>query len=167
MRATNSGRIGYCWYRTLFSLTLPHMRLSALTLGFSVALAAPLAAQHAAPALVATPSPLVTDASSAIPTATSVVAANTDASTTPVVDSPNAGPTADAARAGIAPRETKSLAVNKAATDRHVGAGQNVALMVVGGAALITGLIIGGDGGTLVAIGGAVVGLYGLYNFVK
>jgi hypothetical protein len=77
-----------------------------------------------------------------------------------------AGPTADAARAGIAPRTSAERTMNMAA-DKHIGAGQNVALMVVGGAALITGLIIGGDGGALVAIGGAAVGLVGLYNYIK
>jgi hypothetical protein len=51
--------------------------------------------------------------------------------------------------------------------ERNVGAGRNVALMVVGGAALITGLIIGDDAGALLAVGGAVVGLYGLYQFVR
>ncbi|HEY7878205.1 MAG TPA: hypothetical protein VIC55_08260 [Gemmatimonadaceae bacterium] len=36
-------------------------------------------------------------------------------------------------------------------------------LMILGGAALITGAIIGGTSGTIVMIGGAAVGLYGLY----
>jgi len=48
-----------------------------------------------------------------------------------------------------------------------MGAGTNVALMVVGGAALIIGAVIGGDGGLLLAIGGAIVGLYGLYHFIQ
>ena len=42
-----------------------------------------------------------------------------------------------------------------------------VALMVVGGAALLAGLIIGGGAGTAIAVGGAVVGLYGLYEFLQ
>ena len=45
--------------------------------------------------------------------------------------------------------------------------GQPVALMVVGGAALLTGLIIGGDAGTVIAVGGALVGLYGLYEYLQ
>jgi len=79
---------------------------------------------------------------------------------------PTAGPTTDAARAGVAPHASKELALS-AKADPHMGAGQNIALMVVGGAALITGLVIGGDGGTIIAIGGAAVGLYGLYNYIK
>ena len=42
----------------------------------------------------------------------------------------------------------------------------SVALMVVGGAALIVGAVIGDDAGTLVMLGGAAVGLYGLYLFL-
>ena len=48
-----------------------------------------------------------------------------------------------------------------------MGAGTNVALMVVGGAALIIGAVIGGDAGLLIAIGGAIIGLYGLYHFIQ
>ena len=162
------------------------MRIAALVFGLS-AISAPLVAQQALPASPATPlvpvaasqlngdvSPSNTTAATSAFVPTSVPASVTapanasDASTTSttVIAPASTGPTAGAARAGVAPRESKELTVNKA-QDRHVGAGQNVALMVVGGAALITGLIVGGDGGTLLAVGGAVVGLFGLYGFVK
>jgi len=39
--------------------------------------------------------------------------------------------------------------------------------MVVGGAAVLTGVIIGDDVGTVIAVGGALVGLYGLYEYLK
>jgi hypothetical protein len=39
--------------------------------------------------------------------------------------------------------------------------------MVVGGAALIIGAVIGGTAGVLIAVAGAAVGLYGLYYFVQ
>jgi hypothetical protein len=45
--------------------------------------------------------------------------------------------------------------------------GQGMALMVVGGAAMIGGLLIGGSGGDAVAIGGLAVGLIGLYQYVR
>ncbi len=45
--------------------------------------------------------------------------------------------------------------------------GQSKAMMIVGGAGLIAGLIIGGDAGTVVAVAGAAVGLFGLYNYLK
>ena len=51
--------------------------------------------------------------------------------------------------------------------ERHVGAGKNAALMVVGAAGIITGAIVGGGTGAAIAVGGAALGLYGLYNFVK
>jgi hypothetical protein len=44
---------------------------------------------------------------------------------------------------------------------------QNRAMMYVGGAALLTGLIIGGSPGALISVGGAVVGLWGLYQFLQ
>ena len=40
-------------------------------------------------------------------------------------------------------------------------------LMIVGGAAFIAGLIIGDDAGTAIAVGGAVIGLYGLYLWAQ
>lgn len=47
------------------------------------------------------------------------------------------------------------------------GVGQAGALMIVGGAAFLVGAIIGGDPGTIVMIGGAAVGLYGLYKYLQ
>lgn len=41
-----------------------------------------------------------------------------------------------------------------------------LALMAVGGAALVIGAVIGNDAGTIVMLGGAAVGLYGLYLFL-
>ena len=40
-------------------------------------------------------------------------------------------------------------------------------LMIVGGAAFLAGLIIGDDAGTAIAIGGALIGLYGLYLWAQ
>ncbi len=44
---------------------------------------------------------------------------------------------------------------------------QSRAMMIVGGAALIVGAIIGGTPGTIVMVGGGVVGLIGLYNYLE
>ena len=52
-----------------------------------------------------------------------------------------------------------------AASGLHQGEG--VALMAVGGAGLIGGLLIGGGAGTAVALGGLAVGLVGLYEYVR
>ncbi len=78
----------------------------------------------------------------------------------------SAGPTIAANTAGIrAPTATRAL--NARAADSHMGAGQNVALMVVGGAAIIIGAIIGETAGLLIAVAGAVIGLYGLFHFIQ
>ena len=65
------------------------------------------------------------------------------------------------------PAESTTAAPAIALQERNVGMGQNVALMLVGAAGLVTGLLIGDDGGTLVAVGGAVIGLYGLYRYLR
>lgn len=77
----------------------------------------------------------------------------------------SAGPTVAASVVGIRRAETAKKVAP--AADAHMGAGRNVALMVVGGAALIIGAVIGGTAGVLIAVAGAAVGLYGLYNFVQ
>ena len=88
-------------------------------------------------------------------------------SATPVAQSDHTvGPTISANVAGVrAPTVARSL--NARAADAHMGAGTNVALMVVGGAALIVGAVIGGTAGVLIAIAGAAIGLYGLYYFIQ
>ena len=80
----------------------------------------------------------------------------------PVVE-PTTGPTL--ASASVAVRHAEAPVTTAPA--RRAGYGQPVALMVVGGAALLTGLIIGNDAGTAIAVGGAVVGLIGLYQYLQ
>ena len=76
------------------------------------------------------------------------------------------GPTAEGARVAVTQPTSHELKISSAA-QRRAGLGQPVALMVVGGAALLTGLIIGDDAGTVIAVGGALVGLYGLYEYLQ
>lgn len=57
-----------------------------------------------------------------------------------------------------APLETNAM--------RRPTRGSGVGLMILGGAALITGAIIGDTPGTIIMVGGAVVGLYGLYVYL-
>lgn len=49
----------------------------------------------------------------------------------------------------------------------RINKGPNIAMMAVGGAALVVGLIIGGDGGLIIATTGGVVGLVGLYRYLR
>lgn len=58
------------------------------------------------------------------------------------------------------------LVVNSAAA-AGLHQGEGVALMAVGGAALVAGLLIGDSAGTAVALGGVAVGLIGLYQYVR
>lgn len=74
-----------------------------------------------------------------------------------------AGPTLASATVGI----KANTANDVREMDHHGGLGTGGALMIVGGAALIIGLIIGGSAGLVVAIAGAAVGLYGLFVFLQ
>ena len=106
----------------------------------SIAIASPAGAQNVL-ALAPTPAPVVSPSA---------------ATPAPV------GPTLDAAAVGV--RHAPAAATAPA---RRGGYGQPIALMVVGGAAVIVGLIIGGGAGTAIAIGGAVAGLIGLYQYLQ
>lgn len=69
-------------------------------------------------------------------------------------------------RSAVHTQETaRALRPNAMATNANLG--QARAMMIVGGAALITGAIIGGDPGTVIMVGGAVIGLYGLYQYLQ
>ena len=143
------------------SLSLRTALAAGLVLG---AVAAPAGAQQSLasrtpPVDVAASSPLlVTPEKAAIPTTAETSAP--EATTAPV------GPTMDAASVAVRQPVTKEARAPYAAP-RRAGYGQPVALMVVGGAALLSGLIIGGGAGTAIAVGGAVIGLYGLYEFLQ
>jgi hypothetical protein len=70
-------------------------------------------------------------------------------------------PTLAATHLSFSAEDHAPLTVNAAATRMDRREGRICAL--VGGAAVITGILIGGDAGTVIAIGGAGLGLYGLY----
>lgn len=86
--------------------------------------------------------------------------------TAPAFQPSGAGPRMDAVRVGVEPAEVNAEAASSAAMAQP-RMGQSMALMIVGGAALVTGLVIGGDAGTILALGGAVVGLIGLYHYLR
>lgn len=83
----------------------------------------------------------------------------------PAVTSPapavSYAPTLAATRLGFSADEQAPLAVNASAA--RMGRREGRALALVGGAAVIAGILIGDDAGTVIAIGGAGIGLYGLY----
>lgn len=133
--------------------------LGALSLAL---VAAPASAQAPAAAeqpLVTLPAPIVTETA---PAATGIVR---------VTDTRDASADAvsmDGLRAGVrAPvvRDDAKIASTIVAKQARFTHAQ--VLMIVGGAALLTGAIIGDDAGTIVMIGGAAVGLWGLYLFLQ
>jgi hypothetical protein len=134
-------------------------------------LVAPLAAALlAAPAARAQqPSTGAAVSSAVADSATAVPSANTTESAAPTatVTSPAAGPTRDAAVAGVHRASTASTTNTEAAAPRSRGFGQAQAMIIVGGVAVLAGLIIGGGAGYAIAVGGAVVGLFGLYQYLQ
>jgi hypothetical protein len=66
--------------------------------------------------------------------------------------------TAGLARTSVA----APFAMRSAAEGSH-----NPAMMIVGGAALIVGAVVGGKAGTIVMIGGGILGLVGLWNYMQ
>jgi hypothetical protein len=80
-----------------------------------------------------------------------------------------AGPTIDRAAVGARSnaRQPATLDEAEAAMQQRLGLGRARALMIVGFGAVIVGLLIGDDVGTLIAVAGAAVGLYGLYHYLR
>jgi hypothetical protein len=87
-----------------------------------------------------------------------------------------AGPTLASATAGVrASGERPVVVVRSMASEDAVpnavpprgGARNATTLMIVGGAAFIAGAIIGDAPGTIIMVGGAGVGLYGLYLYLQ
>ena len=74
------------------------------------------------------------------------------------------------------PREGAPRALKRPASEQSLKApvvmaahrtDQSTAMMIVGGAAFIAGALIDGDAGTIIMVGGAAVGLYGLYLYLQ
>lgn len=68
-------------------------------------------------------------------------------------------------RPSDAVRRKASAAAPLPATGQNLGEAK--AEMAVGAAAIILGAIIDGDAGAVLMFGGAIVGLYGLWNYLK
>lgn len=75
------------------------------------------------------------------------------------------GPTRDALSVGVRP--SMSVTTAPAPSRGGSGIGQPEAMMIVGGAAILVGAVIGGDAGDIFMVGGAVVGLVGLYKYLQ
>ncbi len=81
------------------------------------------------------------------------------------VEKPQVGPTVAALTVGV--RNVVPTTTTQPQQRGGAGLGQSEALMIVGGAALLVGAVVGGDAGDIFMIGGAIVGLYGLYKYLQ
>ena len=118
---------------------------------------------------VSTPTPTPTATSAATPVSTiDFRTLRTDAASSVATASAKVALAAsvNGLRSGAHAHEANSPLVITAAA-QHASLGQSQALMIVGAAALITGAIIGDDPGTVIMVGGAIVGLYGLYQYLQ
>lgn len=80
------------------------------------------------------------------------------------------GPTMSAAAVALrAPADAPALEERQARADDAANARmtQSQTLMFVGGAMFLAGAIIGGDAGTIIMVGGAGIGLWGLYQYLQ
>lgn len=117
------------------------LRVTCLS-GVALLLAAPVRAQEITAAAVSAPS---AQSSAVVPAST--------------------GPSLDAASVGVKRASSDAPVAAEAAAGPNAGRG--TALMIVGGAAVITGIVIGNGAGYAISVAGAVVGLYGLYLYLQ
>jgi hypothetical protein len=119
---------------------------------------APLRAQNVA-------SPVTSDS---VPAVTDSVRRTPDISESPTASEQiSLGASMTGLRAGVHDRETRRPDHPNIVAPQHANLGQARAMMVVGVAALIAGAIIGDTPGTIVMVGGAVIGLIGLYDYLQ
>jgi hypothetical protein len=121
----------------------------------------PLVQDASAPAAV-DQTPLVQDVSAPATVDQTPIVQDVSAPATADISAPS-GPSMEAST--LSPRFSRAASVT-ANTMRRPTHSAGVGLMIFGGAALITGLVIGGGAGTVIAVGGALVGLYGLYVYL-
>lgn len=76
-------------------------------------------------------------------------------------------PTFDNGRVAARPLASAESATLAPSALQAQGVGRPAALMLVGFGALLAGAIIGDDVGTIFMVGGAIIGLYGLYEYLK
>jgi hypothetical protein len=90
-------------------------------------------------------------------------AAQTPAPSPTTASAPTASlaPTLAATHLGFSAEDHELLTVNASAAS--MGAREGKAAAIVGAAVVVIGLVVGGDSGTVIAIGGAGLGLFGLY----
>lgn len=118
---------------------------------------------------------LVSALACAIPSSPVLAQSLTTGDVTPTPVTPATAPTLDNATAGIRANTghddvTAAEAAHRAvvsATGGNNNLRNGAIILLVGGAAIAGGVLIGGAGGTALAIGGALVALYGIYLLLQ
>ncbi len=59
--------------------------------------------------------------------------------------------------------DAAAVATSRRFSSRAPGA----TMMIIGGAAIVAGILVGGDGGTILILGGVAVGAYGVYLYTR
>jgi hypothetical protein len=135
-------------------------RLLALAALLACTVSAPGAAQSAA-----------SDAKPAIALASAVANADTAAAPSSEARVTPSGPVVDVASSGVrfAPARIDAASPDAAAATaaQRQRFTQSETLMIVGGVAFLAGAVIGGDAGTVIMIGGAAIGIYGLFLYLQ
>jgi hypothetical protein len=80
---------------------------------------------------------------------------------------PAAGPTLAASRVGFQPALDVSTTADASMQARRGGLSSGQKLMILGGATFLVGALVGDDAGTVIMVGGAAIGLYGLYLWLN
>ncbi len=79
-----------------------------------------------------------------------------------------AGPTIAASAIAARPATATAATAEEASAAMFQSRGRRGGtLMIIGGAALLAGVLVGDDVGTALSLGGAIVGLYGLYLWLQ
>ncbi|HJU68410.1 MAG TPA: hypothetical protein VJ650_09180 [Gemmatimonadaceae bacterium] len=79
---------------------------------------------------------------------------------------PDLRPTVEAASSAVRP-DLRMDATVPQALDFRRQLRRSETLMIIGGAIFLAGAIIGDDAGTIIMIGGAGIGIYGLYLYLQ
>ncbi len=94
-------------------------------------------------------------------------AAEAQQRTAPLSVGATAGPRLDGTRAGMQVQHTVSAEATRPTPQSPNLRRRGVPQMIIGGAALLGGAIIGDDAGAIISIAGLGVGLWGLYLYLQ
>jgi hypothetical protein len=114
--------------------------------------------------------PLIAQSTTTIPDTTVLVTPAASSSVAPSVTIIERGPSAAPTPSWANAIPAAPVKASQAAAMSPIESGstaENKALMIVGGSGILVGAIVGGRAGTVMMVGGGLVGLVGLWNYLK